>query len=123
MLIVDDEFSLVETLAEILTYEGYEVVTASDGAQGLALAEKLRPALLLLDNMMPVLNGLQTLERLRATSWGANLPVILMTAAPVKLPADQSQGVPLLRKPFAIGQLIRLVEEAIGPPRSVPGPL
>ena len=120
MLIVDDEFSLVETLAEILTYEGYEVVTASDGAQALALAEKIRPALMLLDHMMPVLNGLQTLQRLRASSWGANLPVIMMTAAPVQLPADQRQGVPLLRKPFEIGQLVRLVAEAIGPADWVP---
>ncbi len=115
MLIVDDEFSLVETLAEILEWEGYQVSTAADGAQALARAEEEAPTLVLLDHMMPVLNGLDTMERIRATSWGAVLPVIFMTAAPVKISDEQSDGVTVLRKPFEIEQLLQMVRTAIGP--------
>lgn len=116
ILIVDDEFSIVETLGEILAWEGYGVITAPNGQAGLELARAQRPALILLDYMMPVVDGLQMLRALRADAGCDGVPVIMMTAAPMGIPADDRRWDALLLKPFEASQLVRAVQRLIGGP-------
>lgn len=79
ILIVDDVPANLHTLSRALG-DDYELSVATSGPAALALAEKLAPELILLDVMMPGIDGIETLTRLRATDWGRDIPVILVTA-------------------------------------------
>ena len=79
ILIVDDENMIVEPLAEKFKDEGFEVETASDGEEGLKKALEIIPDLILLDVVMPKMNGLEMLKRLRAEEKGKNIKVIVFT--------------------------------------------
>jgi CheY-like chemotaxis protein len=106
ILIVDDEPAIVETVAELLSWEGHSVLTANDGAQ--ALGELQRGAhvdVVLLDFMMPVKDGIQTLREIRADAKLASIKVILTTAAPTSLPKDAPRYDALLVKPFSVDDL------------------
>lgn len=81
ILVVDDEKDLREALTTSLTSAGYTVVTANDGKEGLALAQAEKPDLILLDIVMPHVNGHEMLHELRRDAWGKNVPVILLTNA------------------------------------------
>jgi CheY-like chemotaxis protein len=116
ILIVDDEFSIVETLGEIVSMEGYAFTGAANGKEALAAIRAARPALVILDYMMPVMDGLQVLAAIRADPSLAPLPVIIMTAAPLGIPAAQKRWNELLLKPFEAGQLLSAVHDLIGPP-------
>ena len=80
ILCVDDEPSIREILHHVLTEEGYEVLTASDGQEALLVAVKERPDLILLDIMMPNLDGMETCRRLRAQPTTRHMRVIILTA-------------------------------------------
>ena len=77
--IVEDEQSIQQMYKFKLETEGYIVATASDGREGLALAEEFMPDLILLDLMMPVMSGDEMLQRLREQEWGASMRVIVLT--------------------------------------------
>jgi PAS domain S-box-containing protein len=79
ILVADDEAGIIEHLGEILRCKGFQVIVARDGRQALALAKRHEPHLLILDLMMPELDGLQTLERLREHPRFRKLPVWLYT--------------------------------------------
>lgn len=112
ILIVEDEEKISRFLELELTHEGYEVEKAFDGRKGLELAEKGNADLMILDVMLPELNGFEVLRRLRKTS---SLPVILLTARDAVM--DKVAGLDggaddYMTKPFAIEELlarIRLV--------------
>ncbi|GHE07072.1 response regulator transcription factor [Klenkia taihuensis] len=78
VLVVDDEPSIVELLHLALRYEGWDVTTAADGAEALRAARETRPDAVLLDVMLPDMDGLQVLARLRADL--PHVPVIFLTA-------------------------------------------
>ncbi len=80
ILIVDDEASLGNVLATALTYEGYATLKATDGEAGLALAEKELPDLIILDIMMPKVDGITMLKKLRENEETKKIKVIVMTA-------------------------------------------
>ena len=80
ILIVDDMPDAIEFLPEWLQHEGYETVMATRGQQALALAEEIRPDLILLDVMMPGMDGVETCRRLRMNPTTANIPVVLVSA-------------------------------------------
>jgi DNA-binding response OmpR family regulator len=102
ILVVDDDPSVTSVLKRGLALEGFAVDAANSGADGLAIARERAPDLVVLDVMMPGLDGLAVLERLRAAD--ATLPVLLLTARDA--PADQVRGLDLgaddsVVKPFA----------------------
>jgi len=105
ILVVDDEKPILKLLRVNLSKEGYNVVTAADGKSALALLDKQRPDLVLLDIMMPGLDGLQVLDLIRQRS---NVPIIMLTARQevnvlddaITLGADD-----YVRKPFSIREL------------------
>ncbi len=110
ILVVDDEYSIVETVCEILTWEGYRCVKAADGRAGLALLAQERPALVLLDYMMPHMDGLQMLAAMKQNPDFSRVPVVMMSAAPLYLPQEQQLWDELLRKPFGLNQLLKAVK-------------
>ena len=77
--IVEDDQAISQMYRIKFEAEGYRVETAANGKLGLALIESMRPDIILLDLMMPVMNGDEMLKQLRATSWGKNIKVIILT--------------------------------------------
>jgi len=114
ILLVDDELAIVETLAEVLTWEGYRVVTAANGKEGLAQLASERPDLALVDFMMPVMDGVQMIRAMREDVAYAKIPVILITAAPAALPLEIRKTTLVLPKPFDIDALLRQVRDTLG---------
>ena len=88
ILVIDDDPTVTSVLKRGLAYEGYTVDTAAAGAQGLTIARDHTPDLVILDLMLPGIDGFEVLKRLRAA--GGNLPVLMLTARDA--PADQVQG-------------------------------
>jgi CheY-like chemotaxis protein len=110
ILLVEDDSAIRDTVAECLTSEGYRVSAAEHGAEALArLAEGLRPALLLLDLVMPVMNGAELVERVRAEPRLSGLPVLLMTAAISAPGAVLPEVDATLVKPFDLDDLLEAV--------------
>jgi len=79
VLIVDDEESLVNVLQKKFTEEGVTVYTAFNGRQGLDLALEKHPDIILLDIMMPEMDGFDVMNKLQADEWGKTVPIILLT--------------------------------------------
>lgn len=80
ILIVEDEAPLRNAVSDILTFEGFTVFQAKNGQEGLDISLKEHPDLILLDLMMPIMDGLTMLEKLRQDQeWGASAAVILLT--------------------------------------------
>lgn len=77
--IIEDDQAISQMYRIKFEAEGYEVETAENGKLGLALAEHMKPDIILLDLMMPEMNGDEMLEKLRATTWGKNIKVIILT--------------------------------------------
>ncbi len=113
ILVVDDEPHIVELAALYLRNDGYQVVTASDGAQALAQVEAVQPALLVLDLMLPEMDGWEVCRRVRATS---RLPIIMLTARSDDV--DKIVGLELgaddyLTKPFNPRELVARVKAVL----------
>lgn len=79
ILVVEDEKIITNTLAEKLTGEGFEVLKAYDGIEGFTLAMNEHPHLILLDLLMPKMDGMSMLKELRKDDWGKTVPVIILT--------------------------------------------
>lgn len=79
ILIVEDEIALVQALKIKLKEEDFEVFEAYDGIEGLVMAEKHHPDLILCDIAMPKMDGLTMLDKMRATDWGGDIAVIMLT--------------------------------------------
>ena len=111
ILVIDDDPAVTSILRRGLSYEGFAVDTASGGAEGLEIARERPPDLVILDIMMPGMDGLEVLSRLRAADEG--LPVLFLTAKDA--PADQIQGLQrgaddYVVKPFVFGVLLARVQ-------------
>lgn len=79
IVVIEDETSIATMYQYKLEREGYEVERAHDGVHGLEMCETFRPDLILLDLRMPNMSGDEMLEKLRATSWGCSIRVIILT--------------------------------------------
>ena len=114
VLVVEDEEPVQQLVADLLEDEGYHVLVAPDGAQGLALAREAAPDLVITDLMMPVLGGLELCGRLRADARTRGVPIIVMSAAG-RATADAAGVKAFLAKPFDLDALLALVVEHAGP--------
>ena len=111
ILIVEDERHLAEALAHNLQFEGYSATVANDGEEGLRLAQSIHPDLIILDIMMPKLDGLEVCRRLRAG--GSRIAVLFLTAK--SSDADRLLGLKVgaddyLAKPFLLEELILRIQ-------------
>ena len=107
ILLIEDERPIVEVLTYNLTKEGFEVFAASDGREGLARARSVLPDLVILDLMLPKLDGTQVLRRLR--SQNVNVPVLILTARDAvadKVGNFEAGADDYLTKPFAFAELL-----------------
>ncbi|GAA2017137.1 response regulator transcription factor [Catenulispora yoronensis] len=107
ILVVDDDQAVRDSLRRSLAFNGYEVELASDGLQALEAIAKRRPDAVVLDVMMPRLDGLETCRRLRSA--GEDLPVLLLTArdaVPDRVAGLDAGADDYLPKPFALEELL-----------------
>lgn len=108
ILVVDDEASIAETLSIVFEDEGFRCAIASNGADALAEARRDRPDLVVLDLMMPVMDGRATLQALRADPALREVPVVVMSAAPALFDGLAAVPEAFLEKPFDIDAMVAL---------------
>src|SRR6516165_10642190 len=121
ILIVEDEPNMVAGLRDNFEYEGYEVLTASDGAEGLGRALNDAPDLVVLDVMMPKMSGLDVCKQLKAKR--PSIPVIMLTARGQEV--DKVVGLELgaddyVTKPFSIRELLARIKAVLRRAYGVP---
>ena len=112
ILIVDDDPDMVELLRLALTDAGYSACTATTGAEALAEAQRASPDLVVLDLLLPGINGYNVCENLRRNPATASVPIIMMTVLPGRLPqlVGMEVGVTVyLNKPFQTQELVSCV--------------
>ncbi len=117
ILVVDDEIYIVHILDFSLGMEGYEVLTALDGEQALEKARAEHPDLIVLDIMMPKLDGYETCKMLKADEATKNIPVILLSAKGRNV--DQKVGFEVgaddyITKPFSPRKLVERINAILG---------
>lgn len=111
ILVVDDDESILDFVREALEDEGFEVVTATDGAEALELAAARPPDLILLDMRMPIVDGWEFAETYARTP-GPHAPLIVMTAArDAASIAEDIHAAGYLAKPFTLDDLLSLAEQ------------
>src|SRR5580700_10362627 len=110
ILVVDDESAILQTLRFNLERSGYQVSTAGDGRSALALVASERPDLVILDIMLPVLDGIETCKEIRR---GSNVPIIMLTAKDQEI--DKVLALELgaddyVTKPFSLAEFLARVK-------------
>jgi len=121
VLIIEDEETLTENLADKLRSEGYSVTTAYDGENGLRLVREEVPDLLVLDIMLPGLDGLSICRIVRRDAATAHIPIIMLTARGTevdKIVGLESGADDYIVKPFALGEFLARVRAVM---RRIPG--
>src|SRR5713101_7132499 len=113
ILIIEDERALTDVLTYNLQREGYETVIAHDGQEGLRKAQTLLPDLVILDLMLPILNGLEVCRELRAGERTRHIPILMLTAKAEE--TDQVVGFSLgaddyVTKPFSVKVLVQRIK-------------
>jgi DNA-binding response OmpR family regulator len=117
VLIVDDNADLVELMRMVLADAGYVTRCARDGRQALDAVARAKPALVLLDMLMPVMNGWDCARELRKR-YGSSIPIVIATAAEhAGARASEVAADDVLPKPFDTRELVSMVERHLGPPR------
>jgi len=116
ILIVDDERDIVKGLMIRLQGAGYDVVTAFDGAQGVFMAHKEKPDLILLDIRMPAGNGFSVAQRLKRSIHTFTIPVIFLTGSPEKNAEDKAMALGArfyIKKPYDPEELLDAIKRAL----------
>lgn len=117
VLVVDDVTSVLQVIRVALADFEIDIVTAVDGGSGLALAQELKPDLILLDIALPVMNGWEVLSTLKSDSQTSAIPVIVITAHGESGAASHARelgAVAFISKPFRPADLRRAVEFQLG---------
>jgi len=117
ILVVDDETYIQHVVSLKLSNAGFEVVTASDGEEGLQIAQEQMPDLIITDYQMPFLTGLEMCQHLQQDTATASIPVIMLTARGFALEDDDLRSVNIqkcLGKPFSPRDLVNCVESILG---------
>jgi CheY-like chemotaxis protein len=115
IFIMDDDLALQKVIEFALRNEGYEVVLASDGQDGMQKLESLSPDLVLSDIMMPNMDGVEVFEHIQERLQDDGIPIIIMTALSRK-PwfADlEAEGAVIIHKPFEVEYLLELIKTTL----------
>ena len=116
VLVVDDEIHIVHVVTVKLRNNGYEVVSAENGADALDQARSERPDVIITDFQMPVMTGLEFIGRLRELPETREIPVILLTGRSFDITPEQQRELRIaqcLSKPFSPRELLGCVEDAL----------
>ena len=116
--IIEDDQAISQMYRIKFETEGYEVETAANGKLGLELAEEMKPDIMLVDLMMPEMNGDEMLEKMRATDWGKDIKVIILTnvgaqEAPPKLKELGVEGF-IMKAEMTPRQVAEIVKKTLG---------
>ena len=118
LLIVEDEVPLRKALVEEFEDVGYTVLEAGDGLEGFDVALKNHPDLILLDQLMPKLNGVGMLKQLRQDEWGATVPVIMATnmstADTINDAIDAGANDYFIKSEVSVEDIVSLVADRLG---------
>lgn len=117
ILIVDDETDILEILKFVLEAQGYECITATDGEMGLSLAREINPDLIILDVMMPKINGYKISRLLKYDSKYKDIPIIMVTARSQledKMIGEETGVNEYITKPFELDAIVKKVESYLG---------
>ncbi len=124
LLVVDDEPNIVELLSASLRFAGFDVTTAPDGREALRLARETRPDLVVLDVMMPEMDGFEVVRRMR--SEGLLAPVLFLTArdgAAAKVQGLTLGGDDYVTKPFSLEEVIARIRAVLRRTTGLTGPV
>jgi len=116
VLVVDDEIHIVHVVAIKLRNNGYEVISAQNGAEAFELASQEKPDIVVTDYQMPVMTGLELVAKLRQCEVTKEMPVIMLTARSFAIEDDQKQKLQIsafLSKPFSPKELLRCIEDVL----------
>ena len=117
ILIVDDEADIIEILQFVLESNGYECITAFDGEEGLKLAREANPDLIILDVMMPKMNGYKISRLLKYDAKYKNIPILMLTARSQdtdKALGEETGADEYITKPFQIENIVETVNKYLG---------
>lgn len=117
ILIVDDEADIIEILQFVFETNGYECITALDGEEGLKLAKEANPDLILLDVMMPKINGYKISRLLKYDSKYKDIPIIMITARSQeedKIIGEETGADEYITKPFQVEYVLEKVKSYLG---------
>jgi CheY-like chemotaxis protein len=117
VLVIDDDPDLGRVVRRVLELEGYDVVLSDDGLRGLAAAQRQRPDVIVLDLMMPVMDGYQVLEQLQNDPRTRDIPVVVLSAVALDETRERVEAAgasAFLTKPFEPDQLSRALSSVIG---------
>ncbi len=117
ILVIDDDKVTVSVVENILTREGYQIYTATDGKVGIEKATELKPDLIFMDINMPEMDGYETTMKLKNVNELESTPVIYISGLNPKNEANKiflTGGVSMISKPFTNSQLIDVVKLAMG---------
>jgi CheY-like chemotaxis protein len=112
ILVIDDSLDVRDIIARRLHHAGHSVITAEDGLVGVASAQRHLPDLIVIDLIMPQLDGLETIKRLRADSRCAHLPILAISICSSATMARQMFAAgcdAFMRKPFLLSELLEKV--------------
>jgi len=116
VLVVDDEVHIVHVVAIKLRNNGYEVISADNGAEAFELACKEKPDIVVTDFQMPGMTGLELVEKLRQHEEIKDIPVIMLTARNFAVPKEQQEDLRIsecLSKPFSPKELLGSIEDIL----------
>ncbi len=116
ILVIDDELEVIELLKKRLEKTGYQVVTATDGPQGFKTAMEQKPDLILLDIIMPEVDGLTVLRQLKAEGSTSRIPVVMVTAKGMTdsiFEARKYGATDYIIKPFEWSELLKFIKRYI----------
>ena len=116
VLVVDDEIHIVHVVAIKLRNNGYEVDTANNGEEAFELACKNKPDIIVTDFQMPVMTGMELVEKLRNNESTNNIPIIMLTARSFAIPKEKQEQLKIsdcLSKPFSPRELLGNIEDIL----------
>ena len=116
VLVVDDEIHIVHIVAIKLRNNGYEVISADNGAEALELALREKPDIIVTDYQMPVMTGMELVEQLRQHDQTKDIPVIMLTARSFAIEQEQQDALQIsecLSKPFSPRELLGNIEDIL----------
>jgi CheY-like chemotaxis protein len=113
IMVVDDDVTISHLVCLILESAGYEVVGAENGEEALRKMTEQKPDLVLLDVMMPILDGRETATRMQADPTLSSVPIVFVTATPAALEDGTYSHRTVLRKPVHIDTLLQTVARVV----------
>ena len=118
ILFIEDESALQKTFGEVLKQEGYQMISALDGESGLRLAKSQKPDLILLDLILPRVNGFEVLKRLKGDKETKDIPVIVLTnldgVEDVDKVIELGATTYLVKAEYSLEEVVEKIKKALG---------